>query len=411
MCFVFPYMRRGYARAYNEVELTGEMKSRREASLRQIPDHGSFGSIRELLRHTSSSRRLLEDSPHSNSFCRKQDSALSTSFSKKKSNTGPDVFSKGKPRVDKSRWPVHPGLVDEQEEEERTVEANKFQVDKGKWPMHPGQFEDEGDKVFPLGRGDSLASLASLEHAMESMEFGGQKDVIFHENAIEVFGEHENDLHIHRHEVKLYREGECLEEQAAACGMKRVSSIVALAGSIIGVLERADLNPVLLNNPTAHHTLEAYWKDVEPIMLIGEALSKKCPSAMVPRLDAFELRRLNRGAQLDDWEAGHELLKIGRPCYSIFMVLDGELSVLQKDEDGNMKVRLFNFSTPLQFHSIKAYTWRIVCQEIGVLGEGKTVGEVGMICGSKATSTVLCKIPCALIELPAESSEVSYLSA
>ena len=103
-------------------------------------------------------------------------------------------------------------------------------------------------------------------------------------------------------------------------------------------------------------------------------------------------RRLNRGAILDDWEAGHEVMQAGKPNYSIFMVLDGELSVTHRDEE---EYRLSK---------------RTVYREVAVLGEGKTVGEVGMIVGAKATSTILCKTPCALIELPEESCEGLILS-
>ena len=114
--------------------------------------------------------------------------------------------------------------------------------------------------------------------------------MVFSEGAVAVFGEGDRDMHIHRHEVNVFREGECFEETAVACGMLRQSSVVALAGSIVGVLERADLKPVLLNNPTAHHVLEKHWKDVTPLVLVAEAVSKRCPSAVVPKLDEFEIR-------------------------------------------------------------------------------------------------------------------------
>ena len=45
-----------------------------------------------------------------------------------------------------------------------------------------------------------------------------------------------------------------------------------------------------------------------------------------------------------------------------------------------------------------------------MLAEGQTVGEVGMIVGAKATTTVVCKTHCALIEIPSESAEGVILS-
>ena len=194
----------------------------------------------------------------------------------------------------------------------------------------------------------------------------------------------ENDSSLHRHEVKLYREGMCFEETGPFF-LKRQSSIVALTGSIIGELHKRDLNPVLLNHPTAHEVLVEHWDECSPLILVAEAVSKECPSAMIPKLDDFETRRLVRGAVLDDWDAGHELLRRGKPCYSIFMVLQGELSVTQPDDDGQTS-------------------------EIAVLGPGKTVGEVGLVVGAKATADVTCKTHCALIEIPCESAEGVILS-
>ena len=242
-------------------------------------------------------------------------------------------------------------------------------------------------------RKSSLKSMYELEHLEEHLkakmkdqvELGGQDDVIFNEKAVAVFGRSDDDDHKHRHQVNLYRAGQCFEESCSTLNMKRMSSVVALQGSVVGELTKSDLNPILLNAPGAHLVLQKHWTGVTPLSLIAEALAKKCPSALIPKLDEFELRWLTLGAELDDWDEGHQLFTLGKPTYSIFMVLDGELSVSAKDEDGKMK-------------------------EIAVLGEGKTVGEVGLIVGAKATSTVVCKTHCALIEIPSESAEGLILS-
>jgi len=68
---------------------------------------------------------------------------------------------------------------------------------------------------------------------------------------------------------------------------------------------------------------------------------------------------------------GHELLRIGKPCYSIFMVLDGLLSVWSKNGDKQLV-------------------------EMAQLGEGKTVGEVcsvlqcDAVCGSVWQCVAVC---------------------
>ena len=71
---------------------------------------------------------------------------------------------------------------------------------------------------------------------VRALKLGGQVDVVFSEGAVAVFGEGDRDMHIHRHEVNVFREGECFEETAVACGMLRQSSLVALAGSIVCLL-------------------------------------------------------------------------------------------------------------------------------------------------------------------------------
>jgi CRP-like cAMP-binding protein len=242
-------------------------------------------------------------------------------------------------------------------------------------------------------RRSSLKNIFELERleeelkakVMERLELGGQGDVIFNEKAVAVFGRSADDDHKHRHQVNLYRAGQCFEESCSTLNMKRMSSVVALQGSVVGEITKSDLNPILLNTPGAHLVLQKHWTGVTPLSLIAEALAKQCPSALVPKLDEFELRWLSVGAKLDDWDQGHKLFTLGKPTYSIFMVMDGELSVFGKDDDGKMV-------------------------EIAVLGEGKTVGEVGLIVGAKATTTVVCKTHCALIEIPAESAEGLILS-
>ena len=68
---------------------------------------------------------------------------------------------------------------------------------------------------------------------------------------------------------------------------------------------------------------------------------------------------------------GHELLRIGKPCYSIFMVLDGLLSVWSKNGDKELV-------------------------ETAQLGEGKTVGEVRCLlqCDAVCCSVLQCDAVC-----------------
>jgi hypothetical protein len=98
---------------------------------------------------------------------------------------------------------------------------------------------------------------------------------MFSEAARTVFGARETDMHHHRHEVNVYRAGECFEETAATLQMKRQSSIVVLQGSIIGEISKRDLSPILINNPTAHLEVKKHWQDVTPLLLVAEAISKR----------------------------------------------------------------------------------------------------------------------------------------
>jgi CRP-like cAMP-binding protein len=107
---------------------------------------------------------------------------------------------------------------------------------------------------------------------------------------------------------------------------------------------------------------------------------------MVPKLDQFEVRRLSLGAELVECNAGQVIMTVGKSSSSIFMVLEGELSVLQKEEESRNMV------------------------EIGVLRAGMSVGEVGMVTGGKCTSTVKCKTDCSLIEITSEAAEGLILS-
>ena len=237
-------------------------------------------------------------------------------------------------------------------------------------------------------RGYSIddTNLLISANSADKLSVGEQTDFMFSEAARTVFGAREIDMHHHRHEVNLYRAGDCFEETAATLRMKRQSSVVVLQGSIIGEISKSDLSPILINNPTAHLEVKTYWQDVTPLVLIAEAVNKSCPSAMVPKLDQFEVRRLSLGAELVECNAGQVIMTVGKSSSSIFMVLEGELSVLQKEAESRNMV------------------------EIGVLRAGMSVGEVGMITGGKCTSTVKCKTDCALIEITSEAAEGLILS-
>ena len=275
---------RGYVRAYNEIELTAEMKNRRNQTLSSLGD-GSLSSFRKMYHAHGASQK---------SFSNMKDAAKERNSSRSVlGQRHVDAFKQKKREkavVDKTAWPIHPGQMEEilegtgsrpgTAEGAGSAEGSTSLSGPSSPPVHAHSIAETASEV----------SHTDLLQGIDALELGGQVDVVFSEGAVAVFGEGDRDMHIHRHEVNVFREGECFEETAVACGMLRQSSVVALAGSIVGVLERADLKPVLLNNPTAHHVLEKHWKDVTPLVLVAEAVSKKCPSAVVPKLDEFEIR-------------------------------------------------------------------------------------------------------------------------
>jgi CRP-like cAMP-binding protein len=104
---------------------------------------------------------------------------------------------------------------------------------------------------------------------------------------------------------------------------------------------------------------------------------RESESALFTLVSEEERKRLALGSQRTEFKAGDVLQKYGQVCFSVYVVIEGELEVCSVDKRGNPS-------------------------RIGVLTRGHAFGEFCVVACAKGQTLVRASTDCMVVDVPME---------
>uniref|UniRef100_A0A7S0WEI7 Cyclic nucleotide-binding domain-containing protein n=1 Tax=Hemiselmis tepida TaxID=464990 RepID=A0A7S0WEI7_9CRYP len=203
-------------------------------------------------------------------------------------------------------------------------------------------------------------------------------------------------------EAMVLKDGDCFEETSLVHKRNRLTTAVALASSTVGEISHSDLHTILSNPKYAAigPAVDAVVQGWTPFVYAADALMRDAQSALFTLVDVEERNKLALGAERTEFEAGDIVQHWNQVCFSVYIVIDGELEVLEPVfPEKRKKKKADQKEDPPE-------PGNVIC----TLTKGCAIGEFCVVACAKGQSIVRAKVPTVVVDVPMEICEPLILS-